>query len=86
MLEGSVRTTSDRVRINVQLIDAENGAHLWADRFDTDRTNLPKAQNEIIGRLAAALHLQLIKGGRAAKRSRTKSRCSGFGHAGMELV
>jgi TolB-like protein len=35
--EGSVRRTGDQVRVSVQLIDAETGAHLWADRFDTDR-------------------------------------------------
>src|SRR5262249_49686562 len=43
VLEGSVRRTGDHVRVNVQLIDSETGAHLWADRFDTDRANLPQA-------------------------------------------
>lgn len=52
VLEGSVRRTGDQVRVNVQLIDAETGAHLWADRFDTDRANLSAAQDEITGRLA----------------------------------
>ena len=36
VLEGSVRRTGDQVRVNVQLIDAESGAHLWADRFETE--------------------------------------------------
>src|SRR5215831_15059563 len=44
VLEGSVRRTGDQVRVNSQLIDAESGAHLWADRFNTDRVNLPEAQ------------------------------------------
>jgi adenylate cyclase len=60
VLEGSVRPTGDRVRINVQLIDAENGAHLWANRFDTDRADLAEAQNEITGRLARTLNLELM--------------------------
>jgi adenylate cyclase len=59
VLEGSVRRAGDQVQVNAQLIDAETGAHLWADRFDTNRQNLPEAQNEITGRLARTLHLEL---------------------------
>ena len=61
MLTGSVRQADDRVRVNVQLIDAETGAHLWADRFDTDRTNQQGVQNEITGRLAQSLNLELME-------------------------
>jgi adenylate cyclase len=61
VLEGSVRRTVDQVRVNVQLIDAESGAHLWADRFDTDRANLAEAENEITDRLARTLNLALIE-------------------------
>jgi adenylate cyclase len=60
VLEGSVRRLGEQVEINVQLIDAETGAHVWADRFDTDRTNLAQAQAEITGRLARSLKLELI--------------------------
>ncbi len=60
VLEGSVRRTGDQVRMNAQLIDAESGAHLWADRFDTDLTNLAEAQNEITGRLAWTLNIELL--------------------------
>jgi adenylate cyclase len=59
-LEGSVRRVGEQVRVNVQLLDAETGAHLWADRFDTDRASLADAQNEIAGRLARILNLQLV--------------------------
>jgi TolB-like protein/class 3 adenylate cyclase/Flp pilus assembly protein TadD len=59
VLEGSVRRAGDQVQVNAQLVDAETGAHLWADRFDTNRRNLPDAQNEITGRLARTLHLEL---------------------------
>ena len=60
VLEGSVRRTGDQVRVNAQLIDAETGAHLWADRFDTNRANLAKAQSEITGRLAWTLNIALL--------------------------
>ena len=45
----------------MQLIDGETGAHLWADRFETDRRNLAEAQTEITGRLARTLNLELVK-------------------------
>jgi TolB-like protein/class 3 adenylate cyclase/cytochrome c-type biogenesis protein CcmH/NrfG len=59
VLEGSVRRLGDRVQVNVQLIDGETGAHVWADRFDTDRHDLAAAQGEITGRLARTLDLAL---------------------------
>jgi len=60
VLEGSVRRSGNQVRINVQLIDAETGAHLWAERFDSDTGDLFVLQNEITGRLSNALNLELI--------------------------
>ena len=60
VIEGSVRRSDERVQVNVQLIDAEIGAHVWADRFDTDRTSLSEAQREITGRLARSLNIELI--------------------------
>ena len=44
VLEGSVRRTVDQTRVNTQLIDAESGAHLWADRIDTDGEKLADAE------------------------------------------
>ena len=61
VLEGSVRRLGEQIQVNVQLIDTETGAHLWADRFDTDRRNLPKAQSEITSRLARTLRVGLIE-------------------------
>jgi adenylate cyclase len=61
VLEGSVRRAGDQVRVNVQLISAESGAHLWADRFDTERANLAEAQDAITGRLARTLNLELVQ-------------------------
>jgi adenylate cyclase len=60
VLEGSVRRTGEQVRVNVQLIDAETGAHLWADRFDTNRKDLDQAQDEITSRLAHTLDRELV--------------------------
>ena len=61
VLEGSVRRLSDRVQVNVQLIDGETGAHVWADRFDTSRRDLAEAQSEITIRLARTLNLELLR-------------------------
>jgi adenylate cyclase len=60
VLEGSVRRTGEQVRVNAQLIDAESGAHLWADQFDKNRANLAEAQSEITGRLAWTLNMALL--------------------------
>ena len=60
-LEGSVRRIGDQVQVNVELISADSGAHVWADRFDTDRRNLAEAQDEITGRLARTLNLELVQ-------------------------
>ena len=61
VLEGSVRRMGDQVEVNAQLVDTENGTHVWADRFNTDRRNLADAQSEITGRLAHTLDLQLVE-------------------------
>src|SRR5580700_4089056 len=61
VLEGSVRRSGDQVQVNVQLIDTQTGAETWADRFDTDRRNLAEAQDQITGRLARTLNLELVQ-------------------------
>ena len=58
-LEGSVQRAGNRMRVNVQLIDAETGNHLWAERFDKSLTDLFDMQDEIVARLANALDAQL---------------------------
>jgi TolB-like protein/DNA-binding winged helix-turn-helix (wHTH) protein len=60
LLEGSVQRSGNQVRINSQLIDAENEAHLWAERFERDTSDLFALQNEITTRIAVALHQELI--------------------------
>src|SRR6185437_3069549 len=60
-LEGSVQRGGNRMRVNVQLIEAESGAHLWAERFDKPVADLFDMQDEIVARLANALNTQLIE-------------------------
>lgn len=60
VLEGSVQRSGNRLRVNVQLIDAENGKHLWAERFKKPVADLFEMQDEIVSRLANALDAQLI--------------------------
>jgi TolB-like protein len=70
VLEGAVQRGGNRLRVNVQLIDAETRAHLWADRFDKPMTDLFEMQDEIVARLANALDAQLIEAeARRAERS-----------------
>ncbi len=59
VLEGSVQRGGNRMRVNVQLIDAEAGNHLWAERFDKPLADLFDMQDEIVGRLAGALNAEL---------------------------
>ena len=60
VLEGSVQRGGARMRVNVQLIDAETGRHLWAERFDKPLADLFDMQDEIVARLAGALNTELI--------------------------
>jgi len=60
VLEGSVQRSGNRMRVNVQLIDAESGAHLWAERFDKPVADLFDMQDEIVARLAGTLSAQLV--------------------------
>ena len=60
VLEGSVQRGCNRLRVNVQLIDAETGNHIWAERFDKPVADLFDMQDEIVSRLANTLDAQLI--------------------------
>jgi adenylate cyclase len=61
VLEGSQQQSGERVRVSAQLIDAETGAHLWADQFDAYRADLLEMQDEIVTRLSRALQVQLVE-------------------------
>jgi adenylate cyclase len=58
-LEGSVRKAGGRVRVTAQLIDAASGAHIWADRFDRELTDIFAVQDELTEKITAALKIKL---------------------------
>ena len=62
VLEGSVRKAGNRVRVTGQLIDAASGAHIWADRFDRDLTDIFAVQDELTREIIAALKVKLTPG------------------------
>jgi adenylate cyclase len=59
VLEGSVRRVGARVRINAQLIDASSGAHVWADRYDRQLTDVLDLQDEVTRTIVSALAVSL---------------------------
>ena len=62
VLEGSIRKAGNRVRITAQLIDAANGGHLWAERFDRDLTDIFSMQDEVVEKIVGALAVTLTQG------------------------
>jgi adenylate cyclase len=72
LLEGSLQREQDRTRVNAQLIDAQSGAHLWADRFEEHAPDTFELQDRILSRLGPALRAQLIIA-EAEKGARSKS-------------
>lgn len=73
VLEGSIQGAADRVRFNAQLLDAESGAHLWAERFDKPRGALFDMQDEVTARLARMVDVELV-----AAESRRAERKAGY--------
>jgi len=70
VLEGSVQRGGGRMRVNVQLIDAESGSHLWAERFDKPLADFFDVQDEIVALLANRLRTELVSAeARRAERS-----------------
>jgi adenylate cyclase len=71
VLEGSVRKAGGRIRATAQLIEAETGNHIWAERFDRDVTDIFALQDEITQSVVAAIEpeLQSVEGKRAARKS-----------------
>ena len=66
ILEGSVRKAKNKVRITVQLIDVANQVHLWSADYDHDLNDIFTTQSDISGKVAKALHLQLVSAGTGA--------------------
>ena len=76
LLEGSVRRAGQRVRITGQLIDAETGAHLWAERYDRGLVDIFDLQDEITERIVAHIVPEL---GRAEERRAVRKRPADLG-------
>ena len=66
ILEGSVQKAADQVRVNVQLIDAENDSHLWAERYDRKLTDIFAVESDIASNIAEALQARLTGAERRA--------------------
>jgi TolB-like protein len=62
VVEGSVRKVGDRIRITAQLIDAANGEHLWAERYDRQFDDIFQLQDEVRAQIVAALEVKLAAG------------------------
>ena len=60
VLEGSVRKSGTRLRITAQLIDTENGYHLWSETYDRDLTDIFAVQDEIASNVVDALKVTLL--------------------------
>jgi TolB-like protein len=61
LLEGSLRHSSDRLRVSAQLVDAETGGQLWAERYDVQLADVFAIQDEIAERVAAAIEPELLR-------------------------
>jgi TolB-like protein/DNA-binding winged helix-turn-helix (wHTH) protein/Flp pilus assembly protein TadD len=75
VLEGSVQRGGNRIRVNVQLLEAETASHIWAERFDKPVADLFDMQNEIVSRLANGLGQELMRAeaGRAERSAKPDS-------------
>jgi len=72
VLEGSVRKVGAKVRINVQLIDAQSGGHIWAERYDRDLEDILVVQDEVTRRVVEALKVNLTGIEQARREDRGK--------------
>ena len=80
ILEGSVRRGGNRIRITAQLIDAANGAHVWAERYDRAIDDIFAVQDEITLVLATEMQVRLTEGEQARLRYTTTSNVESWTH------
>ena len=81
VLEGSVLADACRVRVTAQLLDSRTDEHLWAERFDNERTDILQVQDEIVARLSRSVGIEMLHS--EAKRSRIRG---GSGGDAIDLV
>ena len=72
ILEGSVRKAGKRIRINAQMIDGTNGAHVWADRYDRDLADIFEVQDEVTREIVSALKVALTTSEETDRAARRK--------------
>ena len=80
VLEGSVRKTGARVRVTAQLIDARDGSHLWAERYDRAVDDIFAIQDEITLVLATEMQVRLTEGEQARLRYTTTNNVEAWTH------
>ncbi len=78
VVEGSVRKAGNRVRVTAQLVEAESGNHVWAERYDRDLEDIFAVQDEITGTIASTVGVRLKNAG--AKRAQRKKPSSMTAH------
>jgi adenylate cyclase len=61
LLEGSVRKAKDKVRVSAQLVEAETGHHIWAQRFDGELEDVFDLQDQIVASVVGALEPQMLR-------------------------
>ena len=74
LVEGSVRRAGDRVRVTAQLIDCQDGSHLWAERYDRHLTDIFNVQDEVTREIVGSLLVKLVPS--EAKRLKTQGAAS----------
>jgi adenylate cyclase len=80
VLEGGVRKSANRIRITAQLIDAETGAHVWAERYDRAMEDIFAVQDEITLVLATEMQVRLTEGEQARLRYATTNNVEAWNH------
>jgi TolB-like protein/class 3 adenylate cyclase len=86
LLEGSVQRSADRMRVNVQLIEAETGAHLWAERFDKPLAELFDMQDEIVSRIANEFSSRIVSAEARRAEKATDPDCLDFWFRGLDWL
>src|SRR5262249_48383220 len=81
VLEGSVRRSDNRLRVTAQLIDATDGAHIWAERYDRQIQDVFDVQDELTKEIVTALRIKLTDGEQASLWLRSTNNVEAWGYA-----
>jgi adenylate cyclase len=80
VIEGSVQKAANRVRVTAQLINAETGHHVWADRFDRDLDDIFKVQDELTARIAGIIAPELDRSEQKIAQSKAGTNLNAWEH------